>query len=315
MTATEEVVELELALAGRQVRARIVGRELAARTLRPFSHLGANGRTGTPALTVDLRDEALTGRVRRRTRSARVRSSADASWVARADSSSLLTLDRVRGRIRGSIADGRRVPADQLAKPLPVVLPLWYLDRSVGVVHAAAVADERGAVLLAGAAGAGKSTAGLACAAAGYAFLADDQVGLERDGDSFIAHSLYSTARLEAGHLGRHAELSCGAPVEDVRDDKLLLFVGESASVRLSRSQPVRALALLGPERHAATRRVSGSEALLALAPTSLLGVVGGGHWGLRLLGELVERVPRFRLATSDPDRLPSLVSAMLDGT
>jgi hypothetical protein len=68
------------------------------------------------------------------------------------------------------------------------VLPFAAVLRGLEVLHASAVADERGAVVLAGRSGAGKTTLALELCRRGARFLADDVLVLEQTGQEIQGH-------------------------------------------------------------------------------------------------------------------------------
>ena len=106
---------------------------------------------------------------------------------------------RVWGRDRGEFfvsGDGSKV----WCQPDPVepwqwrrflvgqVLPLAALLHGFEILHASAVALDESALVLAGPQGAGKSSVAAQLVLRGAAFLADDVVSVERQGDAVLAH-------------------------------------------------------------------------------------------------------------------------------
>ena len=84
----------------------------------------------------------------------------------------------------------------------------WALAPDALPVHAAAVGDARGAALLVGRGGSGKSSTAVACLAAGLGFLGDDYCILRFEPEP-VVHSLYCSAKVtneELPHLGALAE-------------------------------------------------------------------------------------------------------------
>ncbi len=146
-----------------------------------------------------------------------------------------------------------RLPWWERAAPLRIAL-YWALggaDRHL--LHAGAVGDERGGVLLAGSARSGKTTVALAAADAGLGYLGDDHVLLDTAGGARRAHSIYKTASVRVA--------------TDTGEKALLDMAG-----RVRESLPVRAIVV--PRVQGGTtrvRRVSGADALRALAPTTVL--------------------------------------------
>jgi hypothetical protein len=305
------VREHRLCFAGRPVRLRAVGAALAEQARRPFVHLA--GGEDEPVLSLDLWDGRATGvgcPVAPAEESRAHVLDGDGRWVRHLDLRSVTDYDRATGRVVGWRADEHSNPSEGRAKPLPVILPLWYLDQAVYFGHAALVARDSAGVLLAGRGGSGKSTASLACAAAGLEFLGDDQAGLEQTGpESFVGHSLWSVAGTHTEHLRRNPELTCDAERTLQDGDKTLLFLAEGSRARLAASVPIKAIVLPRPSGGESSRLVPATapEALLAIAPTSVMGLgVLGGRWGFDLLDRLVRSVPAFRLEAGS--HLPDLV-------
>src|SRR5262249_11008520 len=93
------------------------------------------------------------------------------------------------------------------ASPLRCLLHWWAQSRGCQLVHAAAVGDERGAVLITGKSGIGKSTTALACLEQGLSYLGDDLVLLQLDPAPWV-HSLYATAKVHRHQLARLPRLA-----------------------------------------------------------------------------------------------------------
>lgn len=305
--------------AGHPVRLRTVGDELGTRTVAPFSHLEREP-AAEPRLTIDLWDERATGQPLPPTSPVgpgdpAVYGDPRAPGVVwRVSEDSVRLLDRESCRIVGWCRDAAALPPEERAKPLRHLLDTWYLDRCVPVIHSAAVAADRKGALIVGPSGAGKSTTALACASAGMELLGDDQVGLESLSDrEFRAHSLYSAARLEPQHLAEHPWLACGETAVAQAGDKSLVFAGRASAVRWARSAPVTVILL--PTRTGAPglHPASGSAALHALAPSTLIGLMAGGRWTLERLTRLTASTPCFFLHTGlGPAALSGLVREAL---
>lgn len=311
--------EERLLVAGRRVLLRAAGRELAAAVVRPFHHL-REAWSGAAELTVEVWDGAATGVSCPLPPAALARPGVSVAGdvVSFLGPGSATALDRAAGRIVGWRADARALSLEERMKPLPLALELWLLDRGICSGHAAFVARAGVGVLLAGASGAGKSTAALACAASGLDFLGEDRVGIERTGDgSFAGHGLYASAWLERDHLQRHPWLACGAPVEQGAD-KDAVFLADTGRAVVARRAAIAAVVLPrrgepGPPRLLPAGR---ADAVRALAPVSLAGVAAvAAPWILEQLRALVSSVPV--LAAEDagsPASLAELVARVLAG-
>jgi len=166
--------------------------------------------------------------------------------------------------------------------------------------------------LIVGASGAGKSTTALACAASGLQMVADDQVGVEADGGGYLAHMLYGTGRVFTATFEANPFLANDGTAEELRDGKVMV---SPPPERLARSATVRGIVVLqtGAERSAIATATPG-ETLLACAPYSLVGVVGGAGYGMRRLTEMVRTVPLRRIEVKGgPEEAAELVSQVLD--
>ncbi|CAN0469035.1 unnamed protein product, partial [Phaeothamnion confervicola] len=139
-----------------------------------------------------------------------------------------------------------------------------------------------------GRSGSGKSTAALSCLARD-AFVSDDMTALQ----GLLGHSLYATSFV----TDASAHLATRAPGS-----------GEKTLCYLPKVQPTVAIdALVFPSRTGPTQRISPSQALLELAPSSVLvGQLTGGQAALDQLANLVRRVPSYRVAWQ-PDMAAAL--------
>jgi hypothetical protein len=176
----------------------------------------------------------------------------------------------------------------ETAAPLRTLLR-WALRRhGLHVVHAAAVAGARGAALLAGASGAGKSTTALAAAEAGLGFIADDYCAVTTDAPPRV-HALCAVGKLEAPWPS--LRLLPGGPTPDGKH----LVVPDG----LTRDAPLVSILLPRVGRGGPLEPASPAEALRALA-TSMLLLPRSTQEDLAVLGALVRALPAYRLPLGD---------------
>lgn len=315
---------------GRPVRLRVVGRELARHVARPFAQLAADIGNTAPDLVIDLWDEAETG-------APHPRDAAEApgdrawrvagGWLTAFDGGRILRyrhphamtwLDRRAGHMIGWRASAIGLPIHERSKPFPLLLPIWYYDRGIHVVHAGLVATRGDGLLVGGGSGTGKTTTALAALVAGLDYLGDDQSGLEaRPDGSLVGHSLYNGARVAADHLERFPTLRPHAVSRPETSDKELLFLAEIRSDRCPPCAAIRAIGLPTVDGAARTRirRARKGEALRRLAPTSVFTPFGPGAHGFRQLSRLVEAVPSYWLELGpDPEDVGRAVARILAG-
>ena len=111
------------------------------------------------------------------------------------------------------------------------------------IVHAAAVGDERGAVLIVGKGGSGKSTATLACATNGLFYLGDDYTLAGVTPEPRV-WSLYCSAKVNADSLDWFPQLKPFRCVHDggVQEKILCCNLHGAPGLRFTASLPIRAV-------------------------------------------------------------------------
>jgi hypothetical protein len=208
----------------------------------------------------------------------------------------------------------------EVGRPLHSELMLWHKDRDVQAVHAGLIARDGVGVLIGGPGGAGKSTTALSCFDAGYQYIADDYVGLQRlPGGRFVGHSLYCSAHVSPEHLGHFPRLLPHAiPGRLAREDKCLVMLSDVCPSGLARTARIEAVALprvVDCER-TSIRPASKIASMLRLAPTSLLQLPHGGLSVRQFDGLLgfLESVPTYWLELGrDLREIPKRVGEILD--
>jgi hypothetical protein len=274
-------VEATIDLAGDAVRFRIAGPALAATVLRPFEPLRVEA---PPVASVDLWSAAETGvDLPGSITPGPWRIHPDPAWMVHVHDRAVTALDRRTGDVVGHRASVEAMTAHERTKVFPEVLALWLLDRGVLKVHAGCVEG----ALLVGKTGSGKSTATLAAAASGRPILGDDHVAV-RDG---TVHAVSAAIRILPEVLAADPWLRDAGEVVDVPGDKSMVFVP-----RLGPPAPVRVVLAPTAAPGPGLRPLRPAEALRVLAPSTVMGVVGGGAAAFQALGDLVAEVPAFAL-------------------
>ncbi|MEJ7784957.1 MAG: hypothetical protein WKF96_09150 [Solirubrobacteraceae bacterium] len=319
----------ELDLGGARVAARIVGERLAFDVARAFGSSAESPPPANagqrPALHIDVWDEAATGvawrsvgveswQAREGPFGERIRMSPDRTIVSYEGNAWRALLIRDRGRLVAAVPSAERHPHAELARPLRLPLMTWLSDRRVEVVHGALISKDGQGVLCVGPENAGKSTVAMACVDGGYAFVGDDYIALCSSTSPPTGFGIYRTSALHAAGLSRYPRLRAAAtPPPHGLAGKAHIWLGEVADIELAASTSIVALVVTrsGTRCSAGWRAVSGREALLALAPTSLLSrPLTAGKRGFELLGALVEQVPAYRLELGG-DSQGSIISAV----
>lgn len=203
------------------------------------------------------------------------------------------------------VPNSATVPWWERAAPLRPSL-FWALGgESQHLVHAGAVGDDRGGVLLVGARGSGKTTAALAAMNRGLSLVADDYLLLNA-GTPLEAVSLYNTASVADGpDTGSAAGTSAvgKAAVGNVAQEKTVLDLRALAPGSLRESLPVRAVVVPRVRGgQAQVRRLSPAAALRAWAPSTVFQMPFDDGAVVASLAAVVRRVPCFALDVGDDE-------------
>jgi len=319
----EQLTEVDFVLAGRRVRARILGAELGRMFQEAFEfHPGV----GEPALEIWLWDESpdtgIDSRIRlesgldeRALRASVVTGISESGrYVCNTAETWLNFLDLEQARIVGCVLSRAGLHIHERARPLEWPLRFWLRRVGLHMLHAGLVARDGAGVLIAGPAGAGKSTVALACVDGGLDYLADDKVGLETVGTgAYVGHRLYRSILASVDVLDRFPHLRSHAQRRDTDGEgKAILMVSELFPQRLAGSCRIEAIVLprldtglLAPRLQLARR----TEAVTRMLPNCLPLYPTWNRDDFGRLGSLVQSVPVFWLDVAGPPAsLPALI-------
>lgn len=210
--------------------------------------------------------------------------------------SSLIVFDRDRHCSYTWYPDIASLPA--WAKASPFRIPLsWLLNqREMQMVHGAAVSIDGSAVLLAGAGGSGKSTTALACALAGMGYLGDDYCAV--DPQQRTVHMIYRTAKVLSRTLEMLPRLNrLVVNADKITEEKGVIFF-EADDLSLVHSANLAAILLprISIDGRTALTPASRADAMHALLPSTVGGLMGGTEFTPRALLKLVRDVPVFTI-------------------
>jgi hypothetical protein len=187
------------------------------------------------------------------------------------------------------VRDVRELTVSQRGSPFLHLLHAWARARGWVLLHAAAV----GGALIVGPGGSGKSSSAIAALRRGLPYLADDYC-LAR-GDRL--ESLYCSAKLWSHDLTDRADFYDA-------EGKGLFWVEPARHARLR--------AVVVPERtgeaRAALEPIAPARALRAVAPSTLFQLPWSGPEIVGVLGDLVRRVPCYRLRLGAREDVPALL-------
>ena len=327
LSAAEQVgeIHIDVAIADSRVRLRFAGDALVEPIMTALDHRRV-AQHGHPDITIGLFDFHSTG-----LRPALVdllgkRAPADgAIWrwsergshllYQRGPAPTVQTFDAAHQRALFWISDACELPAWDRCKPLLQALH-WSLARgSWQPIHAGAVCGAHGGVLLGGKGGVGKSTTALACLRAGWRYAGDDYVLVNTRPEPRV-DNIFNSARLWDDMLCRFPELqrtltNPNAGPEEKADLRLADCVPRQDLVGF----PLRAILLpnITGASGSATRPASPAQAMIALAPTTLLMLYADLSRVFQRIVELVNALPAFRLDLgTDIDRIPVAIESLL---
>jgi hypothetical protein len=199
------------------------------------------------------------------------------------------------------------------ASPLRTLLHWWTFANGAHLLHAAAVGDEQGTLLITGKGGVGKSTTALACLTSGMRYIADDYVVVSLDPP--LVHSLYSTAKLNRPQMERFPQLAGLVSNRDVNDDKAVVQLYPERADQISRSLPLKAIAMPSFAGRPETSFGPVSPTLLerAAAFTTMSQLPHAGNGTQAFVERLVASVPGFTIHLgSDLEQLSRSIAAFV---
>lgn len=301
-----------LTIAGQRICLQFAGPDLVDRILPALLHLATdeNGAVdGPPDLTIHIWDAASTG-----TDAPQMPWSHDQFGARREIQGANTANFRVaydlfcgvlsfvslkQGTAYWWISDRDRLPWYESAAPLREVLQAWFEHCGGIFIHAAALGTDDGAVLLVGPGGTGKTTTALACTSANLRLLGEDYCLLtEFDHTGLQVHSLYSSAKLTEQSMDMLPHLAplVVNPDRQDADAKAVLFL--SPTMPIQKSAKLRAIVL--PVRsNIQDPQISpakAKDALLALAPSTILQLSGMSQAGMSMMKHAAQSVPAYRL-------------------
>lgn len=201
------------------------------------------------------------------------------------------------------------------ASPLRSLLHWWLAHNGGQLLHAAAVGDADGALLITGKGGVGKSTTALACLAAGMPYLADDYLAVRLDPEPTV-YSLYSTAKLNPDSLEKLPRLRewVTSPA-DLHQDKAVLQLFPALAGQVRRSLPLKAVATPCFTAEATTQFAAIAPAQLqrAAAFTTMAQLPHAGRRTHEFIDRLIAELPCLELRLGhDLVQLPLAIGHLL---
>ncbi len=314
--------EFRLRIAGNPVRIRVAGDAWADIVSASMGHLRCEDEDFQPALTVDVWEARGSG-VPAPQLPAPVlseppilmKTSADGRFVGEERHHGMLWLDRARSHIVGFCEAATRLNLDERARPFHKMLSAWLEDRGVQFVHSGLITHNGKGILFVGNGGAGKSTSSIASLRAGMGYLGDDFIGLGLENGVFTGHGLYASCLLNVHHIKRFPDLQplAHAPNYDY-EEKYVLYLTEAFPGSLRERVSIDALMLprVVDSEITTFQPARKAEALMAIAPTSVMLLPRPNRAAFERLTHLVQRTPAFWLRLGrQVDLIPHAIQAL----
>lgn len=154
--------------------------------------------------------------------------------------------------------------------PLQRIIACWMRAQGLELTHAAAVANQHAAIVLAGKSGSGKSTTTLSCIDSGLFCLSEDYCLIDMKSRSQV-FSVYNSLKLEPATLSRFPQYARYA-INQVRapHEKALMFQHDIYPEQLCNARPITAIVSLKLGEKTMLQRCHPAINTLALAASSI---------------------------------------------
>lgn len=212
------------------------------------------------------------------------------------------------------VRSDERMPYWTKASPLRTLLHWWMQANGAQLLHAAAVGDEHGALLITGKGGVGKSTTALACLTSGLQYVADDYLVVRLDPEPTV-FSLYSTAKLDQPQMARFPQLRPLVTDGTEADKKAVVHLHPGFAHQLKRSLPLKGIAVPMFAGVPDTSFAPASPVNLqrAAAFTTMSQLPHAGRTTHEFINRMVATLPGFTLALgSDLTHVPAAIRAFV---
>ncbi len=219
--------------------------------------------------------------------------------VFQADRNTLSLLDLKNNRAIYWVHDADAVPYFETGAPLLGILPQWFLKNGDIFVHGAAIGIEDYGVLIVGSGGSGKSTTALRCLKKKpFKYVADDYCLVEIS-NNVRAYSLYCSAKVDSEQIEEFSFLRNSLyNLNQLEKEKALFILFPSFINRLAKFLYVKAILIpfISEEKYTTLLPATTSDALKALAPSTVFQIPGYGKESFLKIANLVRKIPAYFL-------------------
>lgn len=196
------------------------------------------------------------------------------------------------------VHDGSRMPDWSLGAPFRTILHWFLHSEQIHFLHGAVVGTDNQGLLITAKSGSGKSTTSLACLLAGMDFVGDDYIAITTD-NSVVAHNLYSSAKVTKSGLKLFPQLTEQVwNTNSLETEKAVMFLNNRFGAQIKPSLPITAILIprITGTNTTTITPTSKMNALVAVAPTTLLQLPLAETGKLATLKQVIEQVPCYYL-------------------
>ncbi|NLJ08024.1 MAG: glycosyltransferase [Sphingobacteriales bacterium] len=191
-----------------------------------------------------------------------------------------------------------KLPFWSKSAPLRTLFHWWMEKNKKQLLHAAAIGNEKGAVLISGKGGVGKSSTAIRCLEHGMNYLSDDYVIVQLEPQP-VVFSLYCSAKIKHAETSEYAYFrNYLLPYEKNREEKALMILYPGLKDRLVEKLPVNAILIPEFCDHDETSITSVPYWTVqsAVSFTTLSHLPYAGRFTHELICGLCQEVPSFKL-------------------
>lgn len=212
--------------------------------------------------------------------------------------------------------DVTKVPTSVLGAPFRTIFH-WFLEESkIHLVHGAVVGENGKSLLLTAKSGSGKSTSAISCILDGMDYLSDDYIAIEDSTSKIITHNIYHSAKVTKDGLKIFPELEKIVFNKNFPDrEKAVMIMSDIFPNQVKKQSELRAI-LIPKITGGNTQIVKASkiEAILAIAPTTLLQLPLSPTNNLTHFKQIIEKIPCYFLELGvDIRGIPEILKKFLN--
>lgn len=234
--------------------------------------------------------------------------------IFRKTSIGLSMVDKKRNLAIYWVKNPDTIPYWEIGAPLRYIFHFWMQKNHLQLCHGGAVGKDNWGVLLVGKGGSGKSTTALACLDSELFYVSDDYCLIQSKPIPQV-FSLYSTGKKNADDIERLSFLkNIISNQENLDQEKALYFLNEHFSHKMSSSFPLKAILIprITGEKKTSLEKTSSVAGLTALAPSSIFQLPNARRESLKIMGELVKKIPCYYLNLgTDMKKIPEVILSL----